>query len=277
MPSAVPPPSIGEVLAGYDALADIYSHVPPLIMWRAWEYAVYRRHQLTGPVLDVGCGDGRFFERVFPAVRDVTGVDHDAAIVELARGSGRYTAVHRTEADQLPFAAGAFQSVFANCSLEHMNRIDDVLAEIHRVLRPGGTLLFSVVTDQFVTRAPLQWALTAAGAPDLGRAAQARHEAAHHLVNPFPKAEWLRRVEATGLRVQTTAPIVNGAAGWVFLLLDQLWHLEREKAGDVGDQMLGWFETAPGRALALRRVFEGLLMMSADADDHAGLVVVASR
>ncbi|HEX5214041.1 MAG TPA: class I SAM-dependent methyltransferase [Vicinamibacterales bacterium] len=277
MLSAVPPPSTGEVLAGYDALADIYSHVPPLIMWRAWEYAVYRRHQLIGPVLDVGCGDGRFFERVFPAVRDVTGVDHDAAIVELARESGRYTTVHRSEAHQLPFPGGTFQSVFANCSLEHMNRIDDVLAEIHRVLRPGGTLLFSVVTDQFVTRAPLQWALAAAGAPERGRAAQARHEAYHHLVNPFPQAEWLRRVEAAGLQVRTTAPIVNGAAGWVFLLLDQLWHLERQKAGDVGGEIRGWFETAPDRTEALRRVFEGLLLMSAGADDHAGLVVVATR
>jgi hypothetical protein len=44
--------TIPEILNGYDALADIYSHVPPLIMWRAWEFAAYRRHRLTGPVLD---------------------------------------------------------------------------------------------------------------------------------------------------------------------------------------------------------------------------------
>ena len=36
-----------EILAGFDALADIYSHVPPLIMWRAWELAVYRHHTVA--------------------------------------------------------------------------------------------------------------------------------------------------------------------------------------------------------------------------------------
>jgi len=75
-----------EVLAGYDALADIYCHVPPLIMWRAWEVAGYRKYRLPEPVLDVGCGDGRFFRRVFPEIRDVVGVGiHVVAIPGLVR------------------------------------------------------------------------------------------------------------------------------------------------------------------------------------------------
>lgn len=43
-----------EVLRGFDALADIYGHVPPLILWRAWEHAVYRKYPLTEPALDIG-------------------------------------------------------------------------------------------------------------------------------------------------------------------------------------------------------------------------------
>ena len=35
-------------------------------------------------------------------------------------------------------------TMFANCSLEHMDHLDAVLSEIHRCLKPGGTLLCSV-------------------------------------------------------------------------------------------------------------------------------------
>ncbi len=265
-----------EVLEGFDALADIYSHVPPLIMWRAWEHAVYRRYRLSGPVLDIGCGDGRFFDRVFPDLRDVTGVDLSADVVHHARHSGRYVAVHEAAADALPLPDASFNSAFANCSLEHMDNIDGVLAEVHRVLRPGGTFLFSVVTDRFVTRAPLQWVLDAAGAGDLGARAQRNHEAYHHLVNPFPLDEWIRRTQAAGLDVRESTPIVNGPAGWIFLLLDQLWHAER-RGGEVGDEMIAWFEGNPHRGPGLRQMFEGLLTMAGEAQDHAGVVLLAAR
>jgi SAM-dependent methyltransferase len=265
-----------EVLEGFDALADIYSHVPPLIMWRAWEHAVYRRYRLAGPVLDIGCGDGRFFDRVFPNVMDVTGVDHSLVVVDLARRSGRYVDVHHTSADALPLPDGSFNSVFANCSLEHMDNIDGVLGEIHRVLRPGGTFLFSVVTDHFVTRAPLQWVLDASGAGDVGRAVQRRHEAYHHLVNAFPVDEWFSRCERAGFRLHEWTPIVAGPAGWVFLMLDQLWHVERT-GGEVGEEIMAWFESNPKRAAGLRRIFEGLLDLAADAPDYAGIVLLAER
>jgi len=265
-----------DVLEGFDALADIYSHVPPLIMWRAWEHAVYRRYALTGPVLDIGCGDGRFFDRVFPDMRDVTGVDINATVVEHARHSGRYVAVHEAVADALPLADATFNAAFANCSLEHMDNIDGVLAEVHRVLRPGGTFLFSVVTDRFITRAPLQWVLEASGGGDLGARVQRSHEAYHHLVNPFPIDEWIRRVEHAGLKVTEATPIVNGPAGWIFLLLDQLWHVERA-GGEVGEEVGAWLEHNPHRTAGLRRIFEGLLRMAVDAPDHAGAVLLAAK
>ncbi len=82
-----------EVLVGFDRLADMYGHVPPLIMWRAWELAAYCKYRLPEPVLDVGCGDGRFFRRVFPDIDVVVGVDLSETAVEAARRSGVYSAV----------------------------------------------------------------------------------------------------------------------------------------------------------------------------------------
>jgi SAM-dependent methyltransferase len=87
----------------------------------------------SGQVLDVGCGEGRFLP-----VGGV-GLDLDESRLRAARArSGRL--VHG-DAHALPFGAESFDTVLANRMLNDAGRIDDVLREIRRVLRPGGRLL----------------------------------------------------------------------------------------------------------------------------------------
>ena len=266
-----------EVLAGFDALADIYGHVPPLIMWRAWEYAIYRRYSLAAPILDIGCGDGRFFRRVFPDALEVIGIDESPVAVDLARQSGVYQSVHQTAAHDLSLPDGSVASAFANCSIEHMSHVDQVLEQIHRALRPDGVFLLSVVTDTFVSWAPLRAILEACGVPGRGSVLQANHEAYHHLVNAFSRDEWLTRLRRAGFRVREWSPIVWGPAGWVFLLLDQYWHLER--GTDEWGSVLGeHLRQIPGHAAGLRKMFEGLLDLSEAHDrEYAGVVFLAER
>jgi SAM-dependent methyltransferase len=84
-------------------------------------------------VLDVGCGEGRFLpERAF-------GVDLDPLRVRAARARSSRVAV--ADAHALPFADATFDTALANRMLNDAGRIDDVLAEIRRVLRPGGQLV----------------------------------------------------------------------------------------------------------------------------------------
>ena len=100
-----------QVLAAYDEVAALYPHIPPLAAWRSWELAGYRRYQLVEPVLDLGCGDGRYFRLVWPDVRDVVGVDIDPETAARARGTGVYREVHVAAAHRLPFRPGAFASL----------------------------------------------------------------------------------------------------------------------------------------------------------------------
>ena len=64
-----------DVLAGYDRVSALYPAVPPITLWRAWEVAAYGHLELEEPVLDVGCGDGRFFQLCWPGISDVVGLD----------------------------------------------------------------------------------------------------------------------------------------------------------------------------------------------------------
>ena len=87
----------------------------------------------VGRVLDVGCGAGRH-------LRDGdVGIDLDAARVRLARERSRLVAV--ADAHALPFAGAAFGTAYAIRMLNDAGRIDLVLAEIRRVLAPGGRLI----------------------------------------------------------------------------------------------------------------------------------------
>jgi SAM-dependent methyltransferase len=105
------------------------------------------RAGLSGEVLEVGCGLGYDTRWMLQAGSQVTALDGSAvALSRLAAAlSGPTYRQHRLP-DPLPFPAAAFDAVVAGLSL-HYFTWDDTLAimnEVHRVLRPGGLVLFAV-------------------------------------------------------------------------------------------------------------------------------------
>ncbi|WP_214403708.1 class I SAM-dependent methyltransferase [Pseudonocardia lacus] len=107
--------------------------------------------ELTGDVtgrriLDAGCGAGP----LSAALRDrgglVTGVDASPGMVELARGRlGPDVDLRVADlAEPLPFADAAFDDVVASLVLHYLRDWGPALAELHRVLVPGGRLIASV-------------------------------------------------------------------------------------------------------------------------------------
>jgi ubiquinone/menaquinone biosynthesis C-methylase UbiE len=103
--------------------------------------------------LDVGTGAGEIAIALSPFVREVIGVDIVPEL--LAEGRKRAPAnVELLEADAtaLPFELGSFDIVATARTLHHVPRPELVLAEMNRVLRPGGTM---VVVDQLAPGDPL--------------------------------------------------------------------------------------------------------------------------
>jgi len=53
------------------------------------------------------------------------------------------------DAANMPFKNGTFRSVLSNSVMEHIPNCDDVLNEVRRILKDGGTFVFTVPSDQF--------------------------------------------------------------------------------------------------------------------------------
>jgi SAM-dependent methyltransferase len=268
---------VESVLQGYDAVAGLYPFVPSLSHWRAWEYAAYRRFRLAGRVIDLGCGDGRYFRLLWPDAREAIGVDASARAVEASKASGAYAEVHHARAHELPLADASADAVFANCSLEHMDPLDAVLREVHRCLAPRGTLLCSVVTDKFLSWSPLPLLVREAGGEELERRTREQFVAFHQLANPLAVGEWRARFEAAGFSVEEHIPILPRFNSTLFLLADGSWHLRRPSGGELGDELYRVFSANPRFPAALRLVIEGALRMETDWRTCSGAVFAARK
>ena len=94
-------------------------------------------------VLDVGTGEGQVARLAAErGARAVVGVDPTWAQLVTARRRGRGPGYARAEAAALPFPDGAFDAVVACLVFEHIEAPDRAIAEVARVLPPGGRFLF---------------------------------------------------------------------------------------------------------------------------------------
>lgn len=97
-------------------------------------------------VLDAGCGSGPLSAALRDRGAVVTGIDASAGMLALARRRlGDDVALHLADLrDRLPFTDGAFDDVVASLVLHYLEDWGPTLAELRRVLRPGGRLIASV-------------------------------------------------------------------------------------------------------------------------------------
>jgi SAM-dependent methyltransferase len=185
------------------------------VIMRSIEARILSEVALPRPVLDVGCGDGHFASVLFPDGADA-GLDPGLSDAREAARRGVYRIVVGSDSGAMPFPDGAFASVVSNCVFEHIPSIDRTIAEIARVLRPGGVFAVTLISEHFSRL------LTDAHA--WSRLGLARLHAAYldwfnrksihfHFDSP---AVWKARFESAGLAVRRWRYYVSPEAARVF-------------------------------------------------------------
>jgi SAM-dependent methyltransferase len=105
---------------------------------------------LRGTVLDVGCGESPFAHLLSPEARYV-GIDiEDAATFGMASDQS----ILRYDGTTLPFADDSMDHILCTEVLEHVEDPQSFVAELYRVLKPGGSLIATVPFSARVHHAP---------------------------------------------------------------------------------------------------------------------------
>lgn len=129
--------------SSYDAAAALQERVRNELLGRLGDLKLE-----PASILDLGAGTGhasRALKRKFPGAA-VVAVDIAPGMLELARQQSRWLRRFervRADAYALPFLDGSFDLVFSSLMLQWCDDLDAVFAEIARVLKPGGALVFS--------------------------------------------------------------------------------------------------------------------------------------
>ncbi|MCA9679199.1 MAG: class I SAM-dependent methyltransferase [Kofleriaceae bacterium] len=174
------------------------------------EVDLVRRYGEGKDVLEVGCGTGLILERVAGFARDATGVDLSGGM--LAHAAARGLRVAQGSATALPVADASVDVAYSFKVLAHVEDIHAAMAEMARVVRPGGWVLAEFYNTRSLRR------LVKAIKPPSAVSAQTDDEAVYTRYDSPddvrgylpPELEW---VTARGIRIVTPVAAVHRVPG----------------------------------------------------------------
>jgi SAM-dependent methyltransferase len=216
MTAAVIDPSSADGELHYADFVQYYPHAPTaLCIKECARLAVLRRYRCSGPILDVGCGDG-VFARIAFSDQEVWGIDIDAKEGRWAQASRAYQQIILGDITRAKLPESFFATCIANCSLEHVPGIEDALNTICRSLSPGARAYLFVPQRDWAGQLRSVRTLRRLGAPALADKLQNgvdnffKH---HHL---YDEAGWRQVLAKTPFEVESIEPVLTTATTEAF-------------------------------------------------------------
>jgi ubiquinone/menaquinone biosynthesis C-methylase UbiE len=187
--------------------------------------------------LEVGAGTGYFSLHLLMAgvTREATCTDISPGMIHVLRGNadrlGLEVETHVADAEALPFEDRSFDLVLGHAVLHHLPNLEQAFGEFHRVLRPGGVVVFAGEPSRYGDRiasvpkrvasaaAPAWRAALRAGKADAGNrdGGEQNHELERHVdvhaFTPGDLAGFARRAGFEDVNVRGEELLAN-IFGW---------------------------------------------------------------
>ncbi|MEZ4808151.1 MAG: bifunctional demethylmenaquinone methyltransferase/2-methoxy-6-polyprenyl-1,4-benzoquinol methylase UbiE [Flavobacteriales bacterium] len=217
-----------EVERMFDAISpkyDLLNRLFSLGIDQGWRRKVVRKlaEEPTPHVLDVATGTADLAILAAGKAERVTGVDISEGMLEHGRkkvkdkGLEGRVALVQADSEDLPFADDTFDAITVAFGVRNFEHLERGIAEMHRVLRPGGRLF--VLEFSRPPKAPMKQLFRFYFhriMPMIGRSVSRDHAAYTYLpksVDAFPEgADFLRILTAAALKDATARPLTGGIA-----------------------------------------------------------------
>lgn len=108
--------------------------------------------------LDLGCGTGFFLQSLQPLSERLLALDLSLGMLQQARLRHALAEFMCADAESLPLTTGSVDLVFTSLAIQWCHSYPALLSELHRVLRPGGVLVFSTLCAGSLDELRRAWA-----------------------------------------------------------------------------------------------------------------------
>ena len=186
-----------------------YLQIAPLCvaLWRSVEAKHLSRVKLPRPILDIGCGWGEFAEAF--GVNIDMGIDIASNDLRAAAKGKMYKNLTLADARNLPFAENSYGSVFSISTFEHITDTPKLLKEMHRALKPGGTLAITMETDDVDKNTFYRPFLRKIGLTRLSNWLTWAYNTKFHRRTLPSKEKWIKDIKAAGFKIVLAKNIIS--------------------------------------------------------------------
>jgi SAM-dependent methyltransferase len=240
-----------------------YASTTSILLCRVPELEYASQLTLGAAALDHCCGDAIFAALGWPEEKFAGGCDLSAPSIEQARLLARHRRLDVCDAAQrLPYDDASFELVFNNSALEHIPDLDRTLAEVARVVRPGGRFAFNVLNHRYFAWWPAE-------APPA-----AEYREWQPFLHALDRDEWIARLGAAGFRVRELHGYFGEEAARVLAQLDS--EFSGHFAGRIQSALVAEYQSS---WLARRRWRKRIAALSwrTEPDGGAGYFFVCER
>ncbi|RJG48456.1 malonyl-ACP O-methyltransferase BioC [Motilimonas pumila] len=138
----------------YDSMSGLQRETGQHLLSKVAKHA-NKQHEVG---LDLGCGTGFFATDLSQHCQQLIGLDLALGMLQYAK-TQRPTVRHwlQGDAEHLPLANNSLDWVFSSLALQWCDDLSVALAEVHRVLKPGGKLFFSTLAGKSLWQLQHAW------------------------------------------------------------------------------------------------------------------------